>query len=58
MLQLSAGSLEAGSHGGKMRQSAAAEVGFQSRALGNGGCKEITEALVLWLSAVFCINQA
>lgn len=40
-----------------MRLSVAAAVGFQSRILANGGCKEITEAPVLWFSAVFCIMQ-
>lgn len=40
-----------------MRLSVAVVVGFQSRILANGGCKEITEAPVLWFSAVFCIMQ-
>jgi len=50
-------SLEGGSRGGGMRLSVAAAFGFQSRTLANGGCKEITEAPILWLSAVFCIKQ-
>lgn len=50
-------SLEGGSRGGGMRLSVAAAVGFQSRTLANGGCKEITEAPILWLSAVFSLPK-